>query len=110
MTPTKQTVYIPAKENGNYSIHWNKDKIFNSAVMQEGYFFTPEQLNEYTQNVIKQALETAAENIGFIETTSEKLNSEEYKPFITADDDTIWTVDKQSIRSTFQETYKKFEV
>lgn len=31
----------------------------------QGFFFTPEQLNEYTQGVIKQALETAAEKIDF---------------------------------------------
>jgi hypothetical protein len=68
---------------------------------QEGYFFTPEQLNEYTQSVIKQALETAAE----------KANS-----FIDGDESVyiqgnVWSeVDKQSITNTFEETYKKFEV
>jgi hypothetical protein len=65
MTPIKQTIYLPQKENGNYSIHWNKDKIFNHAVLKEGYFFTPEELNEYTANVIKQALETAAEETAY---------------------------------------------
>lgn len=51
----------------------------------------------------KQALELAIENTGFIETTSEKLNSEDYAPFIIADDDTIWTIHKQSIRNTLNQ-------
>lgn len=45
----------------------------------------------------RQTLELVSVNIGFIETNSDKLNSEEYQPFITADDDTVWTINKQSI-------------
>lgn len=55
MNKPQKTVYLPVKEDGGYSIYWDKDKIFNHAVMKEGYFFTPEQLNEYTQIVIEQA-------------------------------------------------------
>lgn len=50
-----------------------------------------------------QTLELAAENVGFIKTTSEKLNSEDYVPFITADDYTVWTFDKQSILNTINQ-------
>lgn len=58
--------------------------------------FTPEQLNEYTQNVIKQALETAAEK-------AESYVFEE-------DGETCCEVRKQSITNTFEETYKQFFV
>lgn len=98
MTPTKQTVYLPVEDY--LERQWNEpfEDIVNA---KEGYFFTPEQLNEYTANVIKQALETAAE----------KANS-----FIDGDESVyiqgnVWSeVDKQSITNTFEETYKKFEV
>ena len=51
----------------------------------------------------KQVLELAAENVEFIKTTSEELNSKDYVPFITADDNTIWTFDKQSILDTINQ-------
>ena len=111
---TKQTVYLPVKvedTNGNYipdksvlivKEQEEMDKFWEALVkQQQGYFFTPEELNAYTQSVIKQALETAAE----------KANS-----FIDGDESVyiqgnVWSeVDKQSITNTFEETYKKFEV
>lgn len=53
---TKQTVYLPVKEETEYTTpSWS-----GPLEQNEGYFLTPEQLNEYTANVIKQALETAA--------------------------------------------------
>ena len=57
MTPTKQTVYLP-KLTFPLSMKGKVGELFS---LQQGYFFTPEQLNEYTANVIKQTLETAAE-------------------------------------------------
>lgn len=59
--------------------------------------FTPEQLNEYTQKVIKQALETAAENA---EITNKAKFSGDYNP----------VVDDESITNTFKEIFKKFKV
>lgn len=73
MTLTKQTVYLPEKEENDY-----------------GYFFTPEQLNEYTQKVIKQTLETAAEKVDLIETDGDP--------------------DPKSITNTFEETFNKYKV
>lgn len=62
-------------------------------MMEEGYFFTPEQLNEYTANVIKDALNTAAENA--------YVDFEDYdKEF----------VNKKSITNTFEETFQKYKV
>jgi hypothetical protein len=67
------------------------NKIYpNQKILVEGYFFTPEQLNEYTQSVIKQALETAAEKADLIETDGD--------------------VDSQSITNTSEETFKKFKL
>lgn len=58
-----------------------------------GYFFTPEQLNEYTANVIKDALNTAAENA--------YVDFEDYdKEF----------VNKKSITNTFEEIFQKYKV
>lgn len=110
----KQTVYLPVKVE-DITKHPNITLIDIRGVdtfcsEQEAFVFTPKELNEYTAKIGKAFLQSAAENIGFIETTSEKLNSEEYKPFITADDGTVWTIDKQSILNTFKETFKKFGV
>jgi hypothetical protein len=73
-TPTKQTVYLPVKvENasGNHipdnsvllvKEQYELDKYWENLVKpQEGYFFTAEELNEYTESVIKQAIDTAEE-------------------------------------------------
>lgn len=91
MTPTKQTVYLPVEGL----------TITEFMECKEGYFFSSEQLNEYTQGVIKQALETAAE----------KANS-----FIDGDESVyiqgnVWSeVDKQSITNTFEETFQQYKV
>lgn len=81
-TLTKQIVYLPVKG-------------FKTPAEEEGYFFTPEQLNEYTANVIKQALENAVE----------KVEHEEYKF-----DGKQPSISKQSITNTFDETFNKFKV
>lgn len=87
---TKQTVYFAKKET-DILTHYLRgyDK-------KEGYFFTPEELNAYTQSVIKQALETAAEK-GYL-----SYNIIRYSD--------PWILNKESITNTFEETYKKFEV
>jgi hypothetical protein len=74
----KQTVYLPVKVE--YGLK-------TELIEEEGYFFTPEQLNEYTANVIKQALETAAEKADLIETDGD--------------------VDPKSITNTFEETFRR---
>ena len=56
MKPNKTTVCIATDETKNKGY-----KVPDGFIGKLGYFFTPEQLNEYTANVIKQALETAAE-------------------------------------------------
>lgn len=89
----KQTVYLSVNTDDPSLVvqEYQREITVDLVKDVEGYFFTPEQLNEYTTNVIKQALETAAEN---------------------AND--MWLrksfIDKQSITNTFDETFKKFEV
>lgn len=103
MTPTKQTVYSQVTIEEDYLIEQNHIQSIDGDfyLEQKGYFFTPEQLNQLLSDVIKQALEAAAE----------KANS-----FIDGDESAyiqgnVWCeVDKQSITKTFEETFKKFEV
>lgn len=134
----KQTVYLPVKiedelpdlsENNvfaledNYkfiaSIIENGSKIRDEhdyptyakewLKPQEGYFFKPEQLNKYTANVIKQSLETAAENAEV--RVTENALIEDGSCYTTYDDGVISvTSDEKSITDTFEETFKKFEV
>ena len=68
----------------------------NQKILTEGYFFTPEQLNEYTANVITTTLKTAAEKADITYTIEKTFDFTE--------------VDKQSITDTFEETFKKFKV
>ena len=102
MKPIKQTVYIPVNgEQEKVVCHDYPDWMdtISGVIEEEGYFFTPEQLNEYTQNVIEQTLETAAESKS-LETayTNDGLDYLEMR------------LSKQSITSTFEETFKKFKV
>lgn len=102
------------KEDFEMVTHWLKP--------QEAFVFTPEELNEYIQKVIKQALETAAENAKVVE---EELGSDEYRENSI---DTFESVEfiadkgyeeccfyrykcsKQSITNTFEEIFKQFKV
>lgn len=61
--PNKQTVYLPTYDPLTPLSVINKDLDGHESVVErQGYFFTPEQLNEYTEKVIKQTLETDSEN------------------------------------------------
>jgi len=97
MIPTKQTVYLPVNvldETSVIVINQGANTLLDKVKRQEGYFFTPEQLNEYTQSVIKQALETAAE-----------------KALCDFDEGGCTEfVDEKSITNTFEETFKLFEL
>lgn len=76
----------------------NQAEITHWLKPQEGYFFTPEQLNEYTTNVIKQVLETAAEK------------AEVYIEECMGQRTGYVEVDRESITNTFEETFKQFKV
>ena len=120
----KQTVYLPVEiteefwkkydsgeEKPDYEIidADNGERIDEWVNKQEGYFFTPEQLNEYTQNVIKQALETASEKV------KDKLKDDpETLAWVVCAKRTPeirhFEIDKQSITNTFEEIYQKLKV
>lgn len=100
----KQTVYLPVNgEQEKVICHdypdW-MDKI-TGVLEKEGYFFTPEQLNEYTKNVIKQSLEAAAEKAEIEDIGGIGRDGEYHEHNI---------VNKQSITNTFEETYSKLKV
>lgn len=133
MKPIKQTVYLPVKvddelpESGGWVICDNAEELlfshnygwmYNANVVvpkekqpkfwlkqQEGYFFTPEQLNEYTKSVIKQSVETAAERSRLSKNGSNTPYGEHFSGKCGS-----WTVNKESITNTFEETFKQFEV
>ena len=63
MTHTKQTVYVPVKVDSEKVIYCED---IDKVEKQEGYFFTPEQLNQLLSDVIEDALVTAAEEAKII--------------------------------------------
>lgn len=93
MKPNKQILYIPRLPT---MIHDSLIVLPGGSRIEgtEGYFFTPEQLNEYTQHVINQTLETAAE---------EAICSSDERGLICF-------IYKESITDTFEETFNKFKV
>lgn len=96
----KQSVYLHTNGYYDYLVTNHSGDLIDHVERKEGHFFTSEELNEYTQKVIKQALKTAAEKAD-----PNILNKRpEYAKF------TIVDVDKQSITNTFEETFNKFKV
>lgn len=65
---------------------------------QEMFVFTSEQFNEYTESVIKQALETAAEKAEAIEGWNTGFSG------------SAANVNQESISNTFDETFNKLKV
>jgi hypothetical protein len=55
----------------------------------------------YAKLCVEAALKAVIKNTGFIQMQAEHLNSEEYRPFITAEDGTIWVIDEQAIRNAY---------
>lgn len=115
----KQTVYLPVNGEPPLVVCYDNSDWYDSitgVVEKKGYFFTPEQLNEYTANVIKQALETAAENVHLIEyayrdnrVTNENAGQFYFVPSYYGEDNEV-EISKQSITNTFEETLKQFKV
>lgn len=56
MKPIKQTVYLPVEEDtSDMSVsYWEKDVHITDVKEVEGYFFTQEQLDEYTADIVKK--------------------------------------------------------
>lgn len=119
MKLTKQTVYLPVNGSSILSII-EEGRLLDNVEEQEGYFFTPEQLNEYTKTVIKQALEIAAERAYALVKDHDLYIREyvgtEYSVDIDMSEDSPLQygcsviTDKESITNTFEETYRLFSV
>lgn len=80
MKPTKQTVYLPVIEDTNLAIIYFKTANginLGNIKEQEGYFFTPEELNTYTAIVIKQALKTAVEKVRMFDSNEDCFYEDE---------------------------------
>ena len=114
----KQTVFIKEIHHYDWLIRSHNDDLIGHVKEQEGYFFTTQELNNYTREVIKQALETAAEKAMIDrKPTGEGESSEEYtgksfegdlgyEDYIPVE----YTINTDSIINTAEETFKKFEV
>lgn len=102
MKPTRQTVYLPVNGDGLRVTKGGYDT-YDIVEEQQGHFFTPEQLNEYTQSVIKQALETAAEKA---EIKERKVS---YSSSSGSEYAYVQSINKQSITNTFEVTFKLFK-
>lgn len=91
----KQTVYLPVKDKMPFFTVLEDFEYKTGAEEAKGYFFTPEQLNEYIQSIIKQTLENAAEKakIRFVDKTLSRTE-----------------ISVESITNTFEETYNKLKV
>jgi len=110
----KQTVYLPVNINDEFWQKWDNgekpdydladidtgENVESWVNEKEGYFFTPEQLNEYTANVIKQALETAAKKAECCEDAIVILGHTITEAYVK----------KQSITNTLEEVYQKLKV
>lgn len=103
----KQTAYIPTslsdKESNQgtlYNTHTGHQSMVSLRRI-EAFVFTPEQLNEYTANIIKQALEAAADKATVTPIDHEEISKGSFRP--------IWEVNDESITNTFEETFKRFK-
>lgn len=112
MKLVKRTVYLPVNGEQDKVVcndypDW-MDRI-TGVLEQEGYFFTKEELNEYTQNVIKQALETAADKAQLYRQNSAYKHSK-FNLKIEKCLNYNVGIDLETITNTFEETFKKFEI
>ena len=98
----KQTVYLPVNDTwveGKPTLMSSDGEWVCNLYQNIGYFFTPEQLNDYTQNVIKQSLETAAKKAECCEDAIVILGHTITEAYVK----------KESITNTFEETFKLFK-
>lgn len=75
------------------------------TLVSEGFInFTVDEILRFGKLVAEKTLELASKNLGLIEILIEQVNgSDEYAPFITADDDTLWTIDKNALLGTIKQ-------
>ncbi len=112
-----QTVYIPIEITKEFWKKFDSGEIPDYEIIscsngerldewvdsKDGYFFTPEELKqlleEYTNRIVNE--------IGLVKTTSEELNAKDYQPFITDEDEQVWTINKEHILSQLPKFLKE---
>jgi len=101
MKLSKQTVYLEATGYYDWLVKSHSDDLINHVKQSEGYFFTPAELNDYINKIIRQSLEIASNEVRM------KLKDN----YFFLDKDDVWLeVDKESITKNFEEIYNKFKV
>lgn len=98
MKQTLKTVYIPVNHDGNQCIHSPNVGFLEK---QELITFNVKEFNKFISEIIKDSLNTAAENAK----VEDEWNNEYYE-FAK------WTkvVDEQSIKDSFEEILEKFKL
>jgi len=86
-----------------YDCEFCGEDLYPEMTKIEGYVFTPEELKqlleEYTNRIVNE--------IGLVKTTSVELNAIDYQPFITDEDEQVWTINKKSITSQLHKFLKE---
>lgn len=75
-------------------------ELINDEVCMGTYGLVELELRELIKHVHNEAIKQAESNLELIQTTSEEINNKsvcEYSPWITADDETIWAINRKRI-------------
>lgn len=75
-------------------------ELINDEVCLGTYGLVELELRELIKHVHNEAIKLAESNLELIQTTSNEINNKsdsEYSPWITADDETIWTINRKRI-------------
>ncbi len=122
MKPNNQRVYIPVKEgDSEMSVsYWERDTHITDVKEQEGYFFTAQELNDYTEKVIKEALNTAAEKVDLtLLKKSQHSKKARWKKVSKKEEEegvdifnyeVLYKPSKKSITNQFNNIFNKFKV
>ena len=122
MKPNNQRVYIPVKEgDSEMSVsYWERDTHITDVKEQEGYFLTAQELNDYTEKVIKEALNTAAEKVDLtLLKKSQHSKKARWKKVSKKEEEegvdifnyeVLYKPSKKSITNQFNNIFNKFKV
>lgn len=98
MNKSKEVFYVPVTTDEPCLVvqEYQRDYVLDLVRKREGYVFTAEELNDYTTNVIKRALDAAAEE-AFPEFEFKRLANDN-------------GVNRRSILGTFMNVFNQFKV
>lgn len=121
----KQKVYVSLEVPKHsyhhiYDLHECEGEFIENVAEENGYFFTTEELNNYTETVIKEALETAIKNVELTilkksqyskKARWKKVSKKEAEEGVDIFSYAVqYKPSKASIRNCFKEIYQKFLV